>query len=116
MKKVLHIEDQEAIRQVLAIALTALGYSVASAENGRVARDLLAREHFDIIITDHHMPAMTGLDIVRGLNASHSHPQVIVTSGNLDGGSESEYRRLYEDISILRKPYLLSQIALILNA
>lgn len=116
MKKILHIEDNEAIRQVLAVALAGLGYSVTSAANGRIARDLMAIEDFDIIITDHHMPEMGGLDVVRGLVARHAHPQVIVTSADLDCSTETEYRRLYEGISILQKPYRLSQMALTLNS
>ncbi|MEY4489697.1 MAG: hypothetical protein RIQ79_2205 [Verrucomicrobiota bacterium] len=116
MKKILHVEDQEPIRRVLAVALTALGYDVTSAENGRAALQLLATEDYDIIITDHHMPEMTGLDVVRGLNANRLHPQIVVTSGCLDLGAEKEYLRLDHTISIVRKPYHLSDITLALSA
>ena len=116
MKKILHIEDQEAIRRVLGAALTALGHDVTSAENGMVALQLLAIHHYDVIITDHMMPEMSGLDVVRSLKETAHHPQIVVTSGYMHHDAETQYRELDQHVAIIRKPYLLSDITLALSA
>jgi CheY-like chemotaxis protein len=62
------------------------------------------------------MPEMTGLDVVRSLRGEGSHTQIVVTSGYMDLAAEKEYRRLDQDISIIPKPYHLSDITLALSA
>jgi CheY-like chemotaxis protein len=116
MKKILHVEDSEDIRHVLKVALTALGYDVTSAPDGLTARELMDRQHFDVIITDHEMPGMTGLEVVKSMAGDAHPPLVVVTSGNLRQGDECEYRRLLHNVSIIPKPFNLRDIALALSA
>lgn len=116
MKKILHVEDSEEIRHVLSVALSALGYEVTSAADGLAARHLMDLQHFDVIITDHEMPGMSGLEVVKSMAADTHPPIVVVTSGNLRQGDEREYRRLFHNISIIPKPFNLRDIALAVSA
>ena len=116
MKRILHVEDSAEIRHVLGVALTALGYNVTSAADGRAARELMDRQHFDVIITDHEMPGMTGLEVIQYVAANTHPPLVVVTSGNLRQRDECEYRRLLQNVSIIPKPFHLRDIALALSA
>lgn len=116
MKKILHVEDSEEIRHVLAVALTALGHDVTSAADGLAARELMDRQHFDVIITDHEMPGMNGLEVVKSVAGDTHPPLVVVTSGNLRQRDECEYRRLLQNVSIIPKPFHLRDIALALSA
>ncbi len=53
------------MRELLAIVLGREGYEVVVAENGRMALDELERRPVDLLISDIHMPDMTGLDVLR---------------------------------------------------
>ena len=58
--RVLLIDDDSDIRTVLRKSLTAAGYEVVTAETGRDAVSLLAREDFDAILSDVRMPELDG--------------------------------------------------------
>ncbi len=58
--RVLVIDDDPDIRTVLAKSLTAAGYEVVTAESGRDAVGLLAREDFEIVLSDVRMPELDG--------------------------------------------------------
>ena len=66
-KKVLIVDDEVHIINVVAIKLRNNGYDVLSADNGAEAYELAYREKPDIIVTDFQMPAMTGLELVEKL-------------------------------------------------
>jgi CheY-like chemotaxis protein len=57
---VLVVDDDDAIRECVAEALAFEGFGVVEARNGRVALDLLDREHPDVILLDLMMPVMNG--------------------------------------------------------
>ena len=59
-KRVLIVEDNPVNQQVAKHMLTKLGHAVELAENGREALQLLATEHFDLVLMDCHMPEMDG--------------------------------------------------------
>jgi len=63
--RVLVVDDERSMRELLAIVLKRDGYDVLVAENGRVALELLRRERVDILITDIRMPEMNGVDMLR---------------------------------------------------
>ncbi len=63
--RVLVVDDERSMRELLAIVLKRDGYEVLVAENGRTALDLLRRERVDILITDIRMPEMNGVDLLR---------------------------------------------------
>jgi DNA-binding NtrC family response regulator len=62
-RKVLIVDDEANIRQALQRLLH--GCQVFTASNADVALRILEREEMDVLITDHRMPGMTGLDLVR---------------------------------------------------
>jgi two-component system response regulator PilR (NtrC family) len=69
--RILVVDDERSMRELLAIVLGREGYEVVVAENGRQAVDELERRPVDLLISDIHMPDMTGLDVLRtakGLN------------------------------------------------
>jgi two-component system, NtrC family, response regulator PilR len=63
--RVLVVDDERSMRELLTIVLRRDGYEVLLAENGAVAVDLLKRERVDILITDIRMPQMSGVDVLR---------------------------------------------------
>ncbi|MBN1816627.1 MAG: response regulator [Sedimentisphaerales bacterium] len=82
-KKVLVVDDEIHIVQVVAIKLRNNGYQVFTAENGAEALELAGREKPDVIISDFQMPVMTGLELAENLR-KHSEtadiPVVMLTA------------------------------------
>jgi putative two-component system response regulator len=67
--KVLVVDDDELMVQLLEHTLRRHGHDVASANNGRAAVDRLHAEQFQIVISDWDMPQMTGPELVRAVRA-----------------------------------------------
>ncbi|MBF8757413.1 transporter substrate-binding domain-containing protein [Pseudomonas guariconensis] len=65
--QVLVVDDHRINRQVLHQQLSYLGHDVFEAENGQVAYERWCEQPFDIIITDCHMPVMSGADFTRAV-------------------------------------------------
>ena len=64
VKRVLVVDDEEAIRSALAKFLRATGYEVYTAESGALALDLIGRVKFVCVLCDIRMPEMSGLEIL----------------------------------------------------
>jgi two-component system, NtrC family, response regulator PilR len=63
--RVLVVDDERSMRELLSIVLRRDGYEVVAAADGRAALDVLTRERVDVLITDIRMPEMTGVDVLR---------------------------------------------------
>jgi two-component system, NtrC family, response regulator PilR len=63
--RILVVDDERSMRELLAIVLRREGYEVLLAENGRTAIDLLEREPVDLLISDIKMPDLSGVDVLR---------------------------------------------------
>ena len=63
--RILVVDDERSMRELLAIVLKREGYEVLLAENGRTALETLAREAIDLLITDIKMPDMSGVEVLR---------------------------------------------------
>ena len=63
--RILVVDDERSMRELLAIVLRREGYEVLLAENGRSAIDTLEREPVDILISDIKMPDVSGVEVLR---------------------------------------------------
>jgi two-component system response regulator PilR (NtrC family) len=63
--RILVVDDERSMRELLAIVLRREGYEVLLAENGKGAIQLLEREPVDILISDIKMPDLSGVDVLR---------------------------------------------------
>ena len=64
MTKILLVEDDQSLREIYGIRLTAEGYEIASAGDGEVALALAVKERPDLIISDVMMPKISGFDML----------------------------------------------------
>ena len=67
--RLLVADDNKVNRLLLSRSLEQLGHRVASAENGRIALEMLRRESFDLLLLDMEMPEMTGFEVLEHLVA-----------------------------------------------
>lgn len=63
--RVMVVDDEENIRDVLSNYLTTLGYNVVTAQDGEDALSKFARSGFDLIISDLLMPTVDGLELLK---------------------------------------------------
>jgi CheY-like chemotaxis protein len=84
--EVLVVEDDEATRQVVRRTLAKQGWTVAEAENGRVALEQVARHRPSLILLDLMMPGMDGFEFLAELRKNEAWqavPVVVLTSKDL---------------------------------
>ena len=85
-QRALIVDDEPDIRELLEITLGRMKLDTRSARNVREARDWLAREPFDLCLTDMRLPDGTGLDVVQHIQQRHTEvPVAMITAyGSLD--------------------------------
>ena len=66
--KLLIVDDEEAIREVVSTLLESSGYDCASVSNGRLAKEHLLQHRVDLVLSDMMMPEMDGLSLVEWLS------------------------------------------------
>jgi two-component system chemotaxis response regulator CheY len=70
--KILVVDDSRAMRRIVSRTIRQAGYEghdIVEAENGREALEMAKAEKPDLILSDWHMPEMTGIEFLRSLNA-----------------------------------------------
>jgi two-component system phosphate regulon response regulator PhoB len=98
-KKILVVEDERAIREMLAFNLGRAGYDVRGAGDGREARAAIADGHPDLIVMDWMLPDVSGLELTRQLKRdglTKEIPVIMLTAraeeddrvAGLDGGAD----------------------------
>ncbi len=86
-KKILVVDDEELLREILIEDLTENGADVSGAANGTVAIDMVKSQTFDAVITDARMPGGNGVVLIRAINEyfkEKRRPQVFICSGYND--------------------------------
>ena len=83
MKKVMTVDDSITVRKVLCETLSAAGYDVIEAVNGRDAISKLEAQPVDVLVTDLNMPELDGVGLirhVRGVAGNRFLPIIMLTS------------------------------------
>lgn len=78
MAKILIIEDEKSIQQMIEYDLTQLGYHVETANDGLIGYQKASKGEFDIVILDLMLPGMKGLDIAQKLKAAKNKAYIIM--------------------------------------
>ena len=107
--RLLVVEDDPALAQALALALSRRGFSVAQATNGRTALERGVGESFSAIILDLTLPEMDGLEVLRSLRAKGVTTPVIVLTARGTVGDRVQGLRLGAD-DYLPKPFDLDEL------
>ena len=110
MPRVLVIDDNQDIRELMAVALQGEGYSVEQAADGEKGIECQSARPADIVITDIRMPNQNGYDMIAWLREQHPQVKVIATTG---GASSEMYlfaaREMGAD-ALLPKPFNVDQL------
>jgi len=82
--KVLLVDDEPGIRNVLGIYLNDAGYDVSSVGDGKQAKALFEKLVPDIVLTDIRMPGLNGIELLKIIKAAHPDTEVIMITGHGD--------------------------------
>ena len=108
--RVLVIEDEEAIRNVITIMLEKEGCKITTAQNGKEAMKKFSTANYDIIITDMAMPEKNGVDTIIELRQLTPPVGIIAMSGV---GSSDKLLRLataFDADMALKKPFTRDEL------
>src|SRR5438105_4417183 len=114
--RILTVEDEPAVTQLLALVLGGPAAKVTSAADGWEALIKIgaAAEPFDVVITDHRMPRVSGLELVRRLRQREFPGKIIVLSAHLTEENIRAYEELKVDM-MLAKPFDVEELRLAMN-
>jgi len=112
--RILVVDDEASLRDALGKLLSAEGFEVRSAGNGREALEVLSSERFDFILCDLRMPGMGGLELLREITARGVPGTVIMMSafGTVETAVEAMKLGAYDYVS---KPFMSEEILLTLR-
>lgn len=79
--KILIVDDEKYLRELLAEVLTSHSHECETAENGEEALNKLADSRFDIVITDAMMPHMDGFALLKNIKETYPGTAVVVITG-----------------------------------
>jgi|WetSurMetagenome_2_1015567.scaffolds.fasta_scaffold286254_2 CheY-like chemotaxis protein len=112
--KILAVDDDKTLLQLLSNELMNEGYKIALAYDGTEAVDILAKEMFDLIILDIKMPKMNGLDTLKYIKDHYPKTKVIMLTAYADIANALESKRLGAD-GFIDKPYDLIELLTTIN-
>lgn len=102
-KKILIVEDEVALANVLADRLMAEGYGIIKAANGQEGLDKALAEHPNLILLDINMPVMNGIDMLKSLRQDEYGKKVeVVLLTNVN-----EYQSLADTLAEGAHDYLI---------
>lgn len=107
--RILVVDDDENIREILKDLLTASGHQVYLSNNGEEALEIFFKQNPDLVFTDLGMPGISGWEVNRRIKEIHPDKPVVIVSGWGAQISEEEVRNSKVDL-ILSKPFTLDQI------
>jgi two-component system NtrC family sensor kinase len=109
--RILVIDDERAVRDLISDALSIEGHEVLTAENGKQGLDLIARYRFDLVCCDLRMPEMDGRALYE--EVQRDHPQVLKRIVFVTAQANSpDYGPFLREtrIPVIEKPFTLSQL------
>ncbi|HUJ19170.1 MAG TPA: sigma-54 dependent transcriptional regulator [Nitrospirota bacterium] len=114
MHRVLVIEDDETVQDVLRSFLIAKGFEVTIAKTGEAGLDQLRAEKFDLVLTDLVMPGITGMDVLKEVSASKlSAPVIVMTAyGTVQTAVEAMRIGAFDYVT---KPFNLEELMIVID-
>lgn len=110
--KILVVDDDADIRDLVSTKLESSGYEVETAGDGVAGFELASRNEYSLVISDVMMPGMSGVDMVRMMRAAEppiSVPVILLTAKNQERDIESGFAAGITDYVV--KPFSPRELA-----
>lgn len=109
-QKILVIDDEKEVRELLADMLATQGHHVSQAASGADGVSMARADRYDLVFTDLIMPGMTGWEVAEAIKAASPATVVVLVTGWADGVARSERAAGGVD-QIIQKPFDVGAIA-----
>ncbi|MFW5489319.1 MAG: response regulator transcription factor [Desulfovibrio sp.] len=113
MSKILVIDDDPSICELVRHYLEKVGHDVTIAHDGREGIDVFSMEHFDLVIVDIFMPRKDGIETILELREQNKNACIMAISGGGKMAAGKEYLSYAKALGadcILSKPFAKSQL------
>lgn len=116
--KILIIEDDISIRNVLRLSLETKGFSVDEAENGEIGSYLARTNNYDLILLDNVLPKKMGGHVCKEIREAHKNTPILVLSGQqevltkiqlLNTGADDYVTKPFSFAELLARIYALTR-------
>jgi CheY-like chemotaxis protein len=110
--RILLVDDDTSLLQMLedGIGTFCADCQVTSATDGLIALEQLRLQPFDLVLTDYHMPGLTGLELAQNVRQALPHTRVVLMTAYGDGVAFKQRIRALELEHYLAKPFSLKQV------
>lgn len=114
MEKILVVDDEPSLRDVLGIMLKKAGYTTTLAADGEEAVSQVNKEIYDLVITDLKMPGVGGMEVLKAVKSASPDTVVLVVTafGSPDTAVEAMKLGAYD---YLTKPFQVDEVQLIIR-
>jgi CheY-like chemotaxis protein len=107
MARVLIVDDEPVMRELIEVTLEDAGHAVESVASGRAALERLAQHAYDLIVCDLHMPDRDGPAVYRAIERRSSpRPAFLFITGYAEGGPYEEFIRATRS-PVMTKPFVI---------
>ncbi|MBN1621976.1 MAG: response regulator [Endomicrobiales bacterium] len=114
--KILVVDDEAGVRDLITYLLESMGYIIRTAKDGLEAVEIVANEEFDIIFLDVHMPNMKGTEALESIKKIRPKQTVIIFSSSSDPyyvfESQAKQKGAFD---CLYKPFELDDLLNVIN-
>jgi DNA-binding response OmpR family regulator len=107
--RILVVDEDRDLRLLYTEALGRSGYHVDAAEDGVAALKALRVNKYNLLITEHNLPTLTGVELVRTLRAARKALPVIMAAARLPLHELAQNPSL-QPVAVLPKPFYISQL------
>jgi DNA-binding response OmpR family regulator len=107
--RILVVDDDSDLRQLYADALARPGYQVDTAEDGAAGWEALQVNNYNLLITEHSLPRLTGVELVKKLRAARMAMPVVLAAGRLPTEELARNPSL-QLAAVLPKPFYISEL------
>jgi DNA-binding response OmpR family regulator len=107
--RILFVDDNIAVREASAKVLIRSGYQVDAAEDGEAGWKALHATSYDLLITDHNMPKLSGVELVKKLRSAQMKLPVVLASGVLPK-EELDQNPWLQLAATLLKPFTIAEL------
>jgi len=117
--KILVVDDNKTITEMLSKFLTVKGYDIVTTNDGRNALNLMKKGKYQTVFLDLSMPEFGGIDVIDGLekeNLLKDQRIVIFTASSISDGEIDKLLEKDGVDSCLRKPVQLSELTALIEA
>ena len=112
--KILIVDDEKNLREVLASELSADGDEVDTAADGIAALEFLEKAEYDVVLLDLNMPRMGGIDVLKKMRALDMPAEVIILTANTTISAAVEAMKLGA-YDYLTKPFRMEELSPIIE-